>query len=564
MTAPWVRALKSGPEFVADAAALAARVPDSTRISAGGFHFSRQPIRLVEALASRRPRGLTHVNWGGGLALEILLEADAVDHLVFCFSSLELFGTAPNFRRALESGRVTHEEYTALELHHALLAAEMNLPTLPLQTPLGSWRAMPDEATVRDSPSIDIDVVLLHAQRADRLGNVEISSAQGLDRTLALAGRRVLVTVEEIVEPGTFRDRAAFIPRQFIEAIALEPGGAWPTSCLPFYGPDFDELGRRVAAGRFASDQAVGPSDLPRAAAKVDWGTAEWPSPSSVDDSTTDLMVAWLARRLDDRSVCSVGSASSLATVAYLVAKASHAPALSLVTHNGGYIDVASRFASLSFGEAADNGSAVGICGGDDSYRWFYQQSRVTDEIVGAGQIDVTGRTNNGWIALADGRRLRLPGQGGMADVANMHRNFLLYSARQSPRQLVEAVDWVSASRGLIGTTERAVMGYGPGEVLLLTDLAVFRLGPAVGRFELESIHPGVTLDQVRAATGFAIEPTADVPVTQGPTLSEQETIRRVDPFGLRALEAVPARERLAAIASIVQAEDRYLAGLAS
>ena len=259
MSAPWVRPLRSGPSFVTGADALAALVPDGSRISVGGFHFSRQPIRLVQALAARGPRGLTHVNWGGSLGLEILLEADAIDHLVFCFSSLELFGTAPNFRRSLESGRVTHEEYAALELHHALLAAEMNLPTLPLQTPLGSWRASPGEAAIREAPPIDVDVILLHAQRADRLGNVEISSAQGLDRTLALAGRRVLVTVEEIVEPGTFRDRAAFIPRQFIEAIAVEPGGAWPTSCLPFYGPDFEELGRRVATGRFAAEGALEP-----------------------------------------------------------------------------------------------------------------------------------------------------------------------------------------------------------------------------------------------------------------------------------------------------------------
>ena len=390
------------------------------------------------------------------------------------------------------------------------------------------------------------------------------SSAQGLDRTLALAGRRVLVTVEEIVEPGTFRDRAAFIPRQFIEAIAVEPGGAWPTSCLPFYGPDFEELGRRVTAGRFAADTAAGPGPVPRAAASVDWRSAPWPEPTSAGDPTVDLMVAWLARRLDDRSVCSVGSASSLATVAYLVAKAGHAPGLSLVTHNGGYIDVAARFASLTFGEAADNGSAVGICGGDDSYRWFYQQSRVTDEVVGAGQIDAQGRTNNGWIALADGRRLRLPGQGGMADVANMHRNFLLYSARQSPRQLVESVDWVSASRALAGAGERGAMGYGPGEVLLLTDLAVFRLDPERGRFGLESVHPGVTLERVRELTGFPVEVEGEVGVTATPTAAELATIRRVDPFGLRTLEAVPARERLGAIAAIVEQETAYLEGVAS
>ena len=106
MGQPWVRPLRRGPRFLPSVDALAALVPDGARVSIGGFHFSRQPIRLVEALAARGPRGLIHVNWGGSLGLEILLEAEAIDHVVFCFNSLEIFGPAPNFRAALESGRV--------------------------------------------------------------------------------------------------------------------------------------------------------------------------------------------------------------------------------------------------------------------------------------------------------------------------------------------------------------------------------------------------------------------------------------------------------------------------
>ncbi len=248
--------------------------------------------------------------------------------------------------------------------------------------------------------------------------------------------------------------------------------------------------------------------------------------------------------------------------MAYLAAKASHAPGLSLVTHNSGYVDVAARFASLGLGEAADYRSAAVICGGDDSYRWFYQQSRVTDEVVGAGQIDASGRTNNGWIERQDGRRLRLPGQGGMADVANMHRNFLIYVPRQSPRQLVEEVDWVSASRGVITNAERQAMGYGPGEVLLLTDLAVFRLDPVERRFRIESLHPGVTLDRLRSETGFDVVAAAPVATTEAPTKAEVAAIHRVDPFGLSELELVPARERLSMIRAVLEQERSYLEGL--
>lgn len=564
MSVPWSRPLRRGPAFVPSVEALAANVPDGARVSIGGFHFVRQPIRLIEAIAARRPRGLAHVQWGGSLGLEILLEADAVDHLVFCFDSLELFGSAPNFRAGLESGRVTADEYTALELHHALLAAAMNLPSLPLQAPVGSWRVKdPPKDGLVASPSIDVDIVLLHAPRADTAGNIEIAGAQGLDRTLAFAGRRVLVTVEEIVEMGAFTNRAAVIPRQFVQAIAVVPGGAWPTSCQPFYSTDFAEVARRVSEGRFAADNSGSVGAVPRRASSTAWRRVDWPTISMPVSSVADLMVAWLARRLADTSVCSVGSASSLATVAYLVAKADHAPGLTLLTHNGGYVDVASRFASLSFGEASDFQTAAGVCGGDDSYRWFYQQSRVTDEVVGAAQIDVHGRTNNGWIFLEDGRRIRLPGQGGMADVANMHRNFILYSPRQSRRALVDEVDWMSASRGLFGGAERAAMGYGPGEVALITDLAVFRVEPVTKRFAVESLHPGVSLEQLSAATGWPIiEVHAAIPVTQPPTERELATIRRVDPFGLRGLEFLSARDRLGSIDAVLRSEAAYAEGV--
>ena len=262
--------------------------------------------------------------------------------------------------------------------------------------------------------------------------------------------------------------------------------------------------------------------------------------------------------------MCSVGSASSLASVAYLAAKNSHAPGLTLVAYNGGYIDAPTQFASLTFGEAADYGAAAGVCGGDDSYRWFYQQSRVTDEVVSAAQIDAHGQTNNAWVGRADGTRTRLPGQGGMADVANMHRNFVLYSARQSTRQLVENVDWLSASRGVSGEVERASLGYGPGEVCLVTDLAVFRLDPATQRFTLASVHPGVTLDAVRSATGFEFAVASRVAVTPALTRAESEAIHAVDPFGLRMLEFVAARDRLGAIREVLGAEQEYLEGLSA
>jgi glutaconate CoA-transferase subunit A len=559
----WVRPLGGRPAFVESVDALASRVADGAVVSPGGFHFSRVPVRLLEAIARRRPRNLTYVQWGGGLALEILLEAGCVSRLVFCFSNLDIFGMAPHFRRALEAGTVEAVEITALELHQALLARVMNLPSLPLQTPLGSWRATDRRTSdgLSDAPDVPLDVVLLHAQRADTAGNLELAGSQGLDRTLAFAGRRVLATVEQVVTPGTFTAKAAVIPRQFVEAIAVVPGGAWPTSCLPLYGPDYREIARRVSEGRFATDETRPPLVAREAylAATEGWAERPWPAPRRhAAVGAAEMMIAWLSRRLTNESVCSVGAVSPLATVAYLMAKHTHAPDLTLVTYNGGYVDAQVRFMSLTMAEAADFQSAALHCGGDDSYRWFYQQGRVTHEVVGAAQIDREGRTNNRWVKRADGSRVRLPGQGGMADVANMHRNFTLYATRQSRQQLIEHVAESSAARALVTTTERAAHGYGPGDVALVTNLGAFVLAADDRTFHLTSVHDGVAVEDVIAATGFALT-TNDAVGDPPPTPEELAAIDQVDPFGIRRLEFVPARERLPLLMEVLDLEQAYL-----
>jgi glutaconate CoA-transferase subunit A len=155
--------------------------------------------------------------------------------------------------------------------------------------------------------------------------------------------------------------------------------------------------------------------------------------PAETEQVTADeTMVCWLARHLDDSSICSAGAVSPLAVTSYLLAKATHAPGLAIFMTSGGLLDVALRPMLLGLGEALDTASAAITCGGEDCYRWYYQQGRVTCEVVTAAQIDRRGRTNNLAVTSPSGRAVRLPGQGGMADVADLHQNFYLYLTRQS------------------------------------------------------------------------------------------------------------------------------------
>ena len=114
-----------------------------------------------------------------------------------------------------------------------------------------------------------------------------------------------------------------------------------------------------------------------------------------------------------------------------------------------------------------------------------------------------SARTNNIEVTSPSGRRVRLPGQGGMADVADLHRDFILYLTRHSRLSLVDSVERTSASRALVAPAERRRTGLVPGEVALITNLGAFVFDPGKGELVLESVHPGVDLDEVRRATGF-------------------------------------------------------------
>jgi glutaconate CoA-transferase subunit A len=555
---------------------LVAGVADGSRVGVGGALLTRLPLAALHALAAGRPRDLVYVSWGGGLPLEILLGAGAVAKIIFCFSSLDIFGPAPLFRQALERDQVAFEEWPAFAFTARLEAAKQNLPAMPFRRPGGSdLLDASDEVTADKDPAfaqasrLDLDVFLLHAQRADEHGNVEIYGSRGMDTTAAFAARRVLVTVEEIVPAevlGTLRN-SFVLPRHFVHALSVVPGGAYPASCLPYYTADFAELARVTAASPpppAAPDPAV-MARLRQAAAlthaevsQASFRTGRPPAapPSEPPVTVDELMVCWLASQLSDDSICSAGAVSPLAATAYLLAKATHAPGLTIFMTSGGLLDVAVRPMLLSLGEVLDTASAAVQCGGEDSYRWYYQQGRVSLEAVTVAQIDRRARTNNIEVTTPSGRRVRLPGQGGMADVADMHQDFILYLTRHSPLTLVDSVERVSAARSLTEPQDRVRAGFRPGVTRLITNLGVFRYVPERGELVLQSLHPGVSLDQLREATGFEPAVACDLTVTASPPAELLRVLReQIDPLGIRRLEFAAAKERGDLLAACIAAE---------
>lgn len=571
MTGPWVDSVEE----------LVEGIGDGTRLSVSGFHFTRTPVAALRALAATGVRDLHYIAWGGGLPLELLLGHDAVSRATLCFASLDVLGPAPRFRRAVEAGELELSEWTALGIINGFRAAGENLALEVLQEPAGSSltdgfsRPVEDPfgsaaAPLRAVPALPLDVLLLHAQRADEDGNVEIAGARGLDMSAIFAAKRVYVTVEERVARGELGAARSFVlPRTFVSRVALAPFGAYPTSCLPHYSADFRAL-RTIVDTRSGPlpRTALSPeparvtamtrrAGLPAARVAAAFQPVTEPAPGHTTD---ELIVCVLARTIDQDGICSVGSASPLPTAAYLLAKHLRLPGLLLMSHNGGLVDPPVRPLSLSCSEFLDHHLSVAHTGGDETYHWYYQRGLITHEVVGAAQLDATGATNNLWVSKQDGTAVRLPGQGGMADVANLHANFMIYLPRQSTRNMVERVGAVSARRAWHDPDQRRGYGLRPGHTTVVTDLGVFGYDIDRGVLTLRSLHPGVELAELRERTGFEVLLAEDLTTTEPPTEAELTALRTVvDPLGVRRLDMVASVDRQRLIDDLLDLEERTL-----
>lgn len=157
--------------------------------------------------------------------------------------------------------------------------------------------------------------------------------------------------------------------------------------------------------------------------------------------------------------------------------------------------------------------------------------------MMGATQVDRHGNQNISAIGdWAQPKRQLLGSRGAPGNTVNNRTSY--WVPKHSPRVFVERVDIVS------GVGPRLAKAAGPAAARyndihrIVSNLAVFDVTGTDDTLRLMSVHPGVTVDEVREATGFELEVAADVPTTRAPSVEEQVLIREVlDPKGLRFKE---------------------------
>ena len=214
-----------------------------------------------------------------------------------------------------------------------------------------------------------------------------------------------------------------------------------------------------------------------------------------------EMMAVEAARRLRDGLVCFVGI--GLPSLAANLARHTHAPRTVLI-YESGTIGAKPAELPLSIGDGELAETADAVVSVPEMFAYWLQGGRIDVGFLGAAQIDRHGNLNSTVIGPYDSPTVRLPGGGGAPEIATNVRDVFVM-LRQTPRTFVERLDF----RTSVGDRVRVVV----------TDLGV--LEPRDGELTLTHVHPGVSVDDVQAATGWELRVAGDVRETTPPTEHE-------------------------------------------
>jgi len=242
---------------------------DGATVGIGGWIFNSQPMALVRELIRRNARNLRLVPAPGSIAPDMLIGAGCVAETGCVFISFEQFGLAPHFRRAAEVGTIKIHELDGPAIAGGLRAAACDLPyglipdmctDLPRVNPqtYQPVARAPGERAMLKVPAIHLDVLLLHAQQADELGNIQYFGPVFFDVLMAQAAKKVIVSVDRIVPTEVIRrdNHLTKLPSAFVHSVVETPFGAHPTSSGGLYEADDEHLTEYVRASGGAASFA--------------------------------------------------------------------------------------------------------------------------------------------------------------------------------------------------------------------------------------------------------------------------------------------------------------------
>jgi glutaconate CoA-transferase subunit A len=240
-------------DFVSLHDAIAEHVRDGTTIALEGFtHLI--PFAAGHEIIRQRKRDLTIVRMTPDIIYDQMIGMGCARKLVFSWGGNPGVGSLHRLREAVEHGwpvPLRIEEHSHAGLANRYVAGASGLPFAVLRGYSGTDLVQHTSTVATIAcpftgeqltavAAINPDVAIIHAQRSDRRGNVQLWGITGVQREAVFAASRSLVTVEEIVDSLDPRPGAVVLPWWTVTAVAHVPGGARPSYALGYYDRDND------------------------------------------------------------------------------------------------------------------------------------------------------------------------------------------------------------------------------------------------------------------------------------------------------------------------------------
>jgi glutaconate CoA-transferase subunit A len=231
-----------------------AELRDGMTVGIGGWGSRRKPMSLVREILRSDLRDLTLVAYGGP-DVGLLCKAGKVRKVIYGFVSLDSIPLEPHFRIARQTAAIEAVELDEGMFQWGLYAAAIRLPFLPTRAGLGSdvLTNNPQLSLVKSPyedgeelvamPAIELDVALIHMNRADAGGNGQFLGPDFFfDDLFCLAAKRRFMSCENVVPTKDLLAEGSVhtlkINRTMVDGVIEAPGGAHFTECPPDYGRD--------------------------------------------------------------------------------------------------------------------------------------------------------------------------------------------------------------------------------------------------------------------------------------------------------------------------------------
>ncbi len=241
----------------------------------------------------------------------------------------------------------------------------------------------------------------------------------------------------------------------------------------------------------------------------------------------SELMVTAAAREIKEGEVVFVGM--RLPLLGFQLAKSTHAPDAVGIFELGIVRDSAAPEAILTMGDLPNLNQAIWMADTLD-LMGLLQRGLVDISFIGGAQVDRFGNLNTTYIGDTRQPNTRLPGSGGACDLASLAKRHIIIMPHEK-RRFVPEVDFITSPGYGDGPGWRERMGLPRGgPAAIITTLGVLRFDALTCEMVLVSVHPGVSVEQVLANTGWPLKVAPDLIQTPEPTQEELAILRKFDP----------------------------------